>query len=92
MSNLEIDSQGANLTLSNLSSTRSQDALVFDLIVNGQRRLFWIPIVLRPGSAAALHVHFLTTVEAPIIILCGDHPGGVVDDPDPITGVIFVDP
>ena len=87
MTIVDSDSSGADLTLSNTSNTKSQDALIFDLIVNGQRRLFWTPVVLRPGTQAQLHARYLTPVEAPIIILCGDHPVGIVDSPDPVVAV-----
>ena len=91
MSTLSIDSKGAKLVLSNATSTKAQDSLIFDLIVNGERRLVWTPAVLRPGTAVTLSVQFLKTVESPIILLCQNRPIGIVDDPQPVVGVI-VDP
>lgn len=92
MTTVESDSAGADLTLSNTSTKKSQDALIIDVIVHGQRRLFWTPVALRPGSAVAVQVRYLTPVEAPIIILCGDHPVGIVDDPEPVVAVRQNDP
>jgi hypothetical protein len=92
VSTLSIDSQGADLLLSNTSSTKSQDALIFDLIVNGERQLYWVPVVLRPGSAVRLHAQFSTTVDSPIILLCKNNPVGIVDEPQPVVSVVMVPP
>jgi hypothetical protein len=87
MSDLTVDSQGADFSLSNTSSTKSQDALVIDLYVQGEHRLYWVPVVLRPGQGVAVHATFLVPVETPIIILCKNHPVGIVEHPDPVVAV-----
>jgi hypothetical protein len=87
MSSPHVGSQGADFTLTNASSTRAQDALTFNVIVNGQPRFFWVPVDLPPHVAVAVSVHFLTAVQAPVIGLCGDHPVGIVDMPDPVLTV-----
>ena len=92
MSGLTVDSKGAVFTLSNPSTTKSQDFLIFDLIVSGKQRLYWVPVVLRPGVAIGVHASFLTTVDSPVILLCQTRPGGIVDDPQPVVGVVAVPP
>ena len=81
MSGLSVDANGADMTLSNTSGIRSQDALVLQLLVNGQPRLFWVPVALRSGISVSVHVSFLTPVDSPVIQLCKNLPGGLVDDP-----------
>jgi hypothetical protein len=92
MSGLAIDSKGADFKLSNPSTTKAQDFLIFDLTVGGNKRLFWVPVVLRPGTAIGVHATFLTTVDLPIIGLCQNRPGGIVDTPQPVVGVVTAPP
>jgi hypothetical protein len=92
MGNLNVNSQGADFSLSNTSSTKSQDALIFDLYVQGEHRLYWVPVGLRPGMGVAVHATFLTPVETPIVILCGNHPVGIVDETGPVVAVVAEPP
>jgi hypothetical protein len=88
MSNLNVDSQGADFTLSNTSSTKSNDALIFEVWVQGQEHLYWVPVALRPGSAVAVHATFLAPVDTPVVLLCKNHPVGVIDDEAPVVAVV----
>lgn len=92
MSNLRVGSQGADFTVTNGSTKRAQDVLTIDLIVNGQRRLFWAPVDLPSRSSASITIRFLTSVVAPVIGLCGNKPGGIVESPDPVCEVVVVYP
>jgi hypothetical protein len=87
MGGLNVNSQGADFSLSNTASTKSQDALIIDVWAQGVHHLYWVPVVLRPGQGVAVHATFLTPVETPIIILCGNHPVGIVEDPQPVVAV-----
>lgn len=89
MSGLHVDSQGAELTVSNNSSTRAHDVLTFDLVVNGQRRFFWTSINLGARSSALVTVRFLKDVQAPVIGLCGNPPLGIVEGSEPILQVTW---
>ncbi len=91
MSVLNIGPQGAYLHVANTSPWRTQDSLTFDLLVDGRRRFFWTPMSLMPGRSATVAVKFLTSVDAPGIVLCGDHPVGIVDNPEPVVNVTVKD-
>jgi hypothetical protein len=87
LSNLQVDADGASFTLSNTSSTKAQDTVTFDVVVDGQRRYFWFPFDLKPGASYSVSVGFERLVEAPVIGVCGNRPIGIVDDPEPVLTV-----
>jgi len=90
MSGSKIGLEGGSLTVSNKTSSGSQDALIFDLVVEGRKRMFWTPLELRPGSSASVRVEFLKEIDSSETRLCGNHPVGVVDSPQPVLEVVVV--
>jgi hypothetical protein len=92
MTYLQLDADGASFTVSNTTATQAHDALMFSLIVNGQQRLLWVPVGLRPGRSISVSVHFLQPVTAPVIGLCGEIPGGTTECPTPVFDVVVTVP
>jgi len=87
MSTPQLSSQGADVTLSNRTATTAHDALTVRVLVNGQPRYLWTPVDLQPGSGWSVSIRFLVPVTDPVIVPCGDHPVGIVDQPDPVVTV-----
>ena len=73
-------------------STQSQDALILRVVDEGKIRMFWVPIDLRPGSMTNVAIDFVQAVDSSEVLLCGDHPVGIVDDPNPVATVRIDDP
>jgi hypothetical protein len=89
---LNVNSQGADFSLSNTSSTTSQDALIFDVWKQGVHHLYWAPVGLHPGRAVVIHATFLAPVDTPVVLLCKNHPWGINDDGAPVVAVVAAPP
>jgi hypothetical protein len=76
-----------SLTVSNHTSTKSHDALLLNLVVDGTKRLLWLPLDLQPGKSARISIEFLRAVDSNELVLCGERPGTIVDGPDPVATV-----
>jgi hypothetical protein len=84
MSALKTGFPATTLKVSNRASTQAQDFLILNLVVEGRKRMFWMPIELRSGTFTNVTVEFAKRVDSSELQLCGDHPVGIVDNPDPV--------
>jgi len=84
--------EGADVTVANGTTQRAREFLTFMLTSAGQVRYFWTPIDLRPGTSIRFHVHYVTTVDLPIIAACAQKPVGIVDGQEPVLIVVDIPP
>ena len=87
-----LSRQGGEFTVLNKSVTASHDVVIFDVVVDGKKRQFWVSLDLPPRSSATYTVQFLTIVESPDSRSCRNRPGGIVESPDPILAVVGTEP
>jgi hypothetical protein len=80
----------ATFKVLNRTSNQTRDFLTINVVVDGQKRLFWTQLDLRPGSSATVNVEYWKKLDSRDLVLCGDRPGGIVDNPDPVATVEVV--
>ena len=66
----------------------ANDALLFNVVVDGQKRLLWIPLDLKPQTSKTFTVQYLRALDSGVISICGDRPTQIVEDPQPVVMVV----
>jgi hypothetical protein len=54
------------------------------LVVDGTKRLLWLPLDLQPGKSARVSIELLRKVDSNELVLCGERPWTIVDSGEPV--------